>query len=99
MGDLASAWSPWTAAFVGRMGELGWIKGLNIAIEYRWSEGRPEPIAGIAAEFVRQKVDMISAIVLQTAEELERQPMPSGANILPGGAERSFYRLRAPERF
>jgi putative tryptophan/tyrosine transport system substrate-binding protein len=59
LGDLASVWSPWTAAFVGRMGELGWVEGRNIAIEYRWSEGRPEPIAEIAAEFVRQKVDVI----------------------------------------
>src|SRR6202022_3980058 len=44
LGDLASVWSPWTAAFVDRMGDLGWIAGRNIAIEYRWSEGRPEPV-------------------------------------------------------
>src|SRR3984893_11149658 len=59
LGDLASVWSPWTAAFVDRMGDLGWIAGRNIAIEYRWSEGRPEPVAEIAAEFVRQKIDVI----------------------------------------
>jgi putative ABC transport system substrate-binding protein len=59
LGNLASLWSPWTAAFVDRMGELGWIAGRNIAIEYRWSEGRPAPVAEIAAEFVRQKVDVI----------------------------------------
>jgi putative ABC transport system substrate-binding protein len=41
------------------MGELGWIAGRNIAIEYRWSEGRQAPVAEIAAEFVRQKVDVI----------------------------------------
>jgi putative ABC transport system substrate-binding protein len=59
LGDLASVWSPWTAAFADRMRELGWIEGRNIAIEYRWSEGRLEPVAEIAAEFVRQKVDVI----------------------------------------
>ena len=42
-----------------RLRELGWIEGRTIAIEYRWSEGRPERVAEIAAEFVRLKVDVI----------------------------------------
>jgi putative ABC transport system substrate-binding protein len=44
---------------VQRLRELGWIEGRTIAIEYRWSEGRPERHAEIAAEFVRLKVDVI----------------------------------------
>src|SRR6516162_10196428 len=59
LGTEASAWSPLTAAFVQRLHELGWIEGRTIAIEYRWSEGRPERHAEIAAEFVRLKVDVI----------------------------------------
>jgi len=55
----ASAWGPWTAAFVQRLRELGWIEGRTIAIEYRWAEGRSERFAEIAAEFVRLKVDVI----------------------------------------
>ena len=51
--------SQWTAAFVRRLGELGWIEGRTIAIEYRWAEGRTERFAEIAAEFVRLKVDVI----------------------------------------
>jgi putative tryptophan/tyrosine transport system substrate-binding protein len=47
------------AAFVQRLRELGWIDGRNIAIEYRWAEGRPERYIEIAAEFVRLKVDVI----------------------------------------
>ena len=35
-----SAWSQWTAAFVQRLRELGWIEGRTVAIEYRWAEGR-----------------------------------------------------------
>src|SRR5262249_6047964 len=54
-----SAFSPWTAVFVQRLRELGWIEGRNIAIEYRWAEGRPERYAEIAAEFVQVKVDVI----------------------------------------
>ena len=58
-GSNASAWRPWTAAFAARMHELGWIEGRTLAIEYRWSEGRPERINEIAAEFVNRKVDVI----------------------------------------
>ena len=54
-----SAWSPWTAAFVQRLRELGWIEGRNVAIEYRWAEGRSERYVEIAAEFVQIKVDVI----------------------------------------
>src|SRR6516162_9533260 len=55
----ASGWSPWTAAFVQRLNELGWVEGRTVAIEYRWADGRSERFAEIAAEFVRLKVDVI----------------------------------------
>jgi putative tryptophan/tyrosine transport system substrate-binding protein len=61
LGSNASAWRPWTEAFVGRLRELGWIEGRTIAIEYRWSEGRPERNAEIAAEFARLNADVIVA--------------------------------------
>ena len=54
-----SAGSLWAAAFVQRLRELGWIDGRNVAIEYRWAEGRTERAAEIAADFVRLKVDVI----------------------------------------
>src|SRR5207253_8865628 len=54
LGSLSqSAQSTWTAAFVKRMREHGWIEGRTVAIEYRWAEGRRERFAEIAAEFVR----------------------------------------------
>ena len=55
-------WNPWTAAFVQRLRELGWIEGRTIAIEYRWAEGRSERFSEIAAEFVRLKVDVILTV-------------------------------------
>jgi putative tryptophan/tyrosine transport system substrate-binding protein len=60
--STASNWSQWTAAFVQRMRELGWIEGRTVAIEYRWAEGRTERAAEIAAEFVRLKVDVIVTV-------------------------------------
>ena len=55
-------WNPWTAAFVQRLRELGWIEGRTVAIEYRWAEGRPERYSEIATEFVRLKVDVIITV-------------------------------------
>ena len=60
LGSLSqSAQSTWTAAFVQRMREHGWIEDRTVAIEYRWAEGRGERFAEIAAEFVRLNVDVI----------------------------------------
>jgi len=55
----ATAWAPWTAAFVQRLNELGWIDGRTIAIQYRWAEGRAERSAEMAGELVRLKVDVL----------------------------------------
>ena len=49
------------AAFVQRLRQLGWIENRNVAIEYRWAEGRTERFTELAAEFARLKVDLIVA--------------------------------------
>jgi putative tryptophan/tyrosine transport system substrate-binding protein len=49
------------AAFVQRLHQLGWIENRNVAIEYRWAEGRTERFTELAAEFARLKVDLIVA--------------------------------------
>jgi putative ABC transport system substrate-binding protein len=54
--------SPRVVAFVQRLRELGWIDGRNLAIEYRWAEGRNERYAENAGELVRLKVDVIVTI-------------------------------------
>src|SRR5262249_31737014 len=51
-GTSPSVVSQSVAAFVQRLHELGWVEGRNVAIEYRWAEGRSERFAEIAAEFV-----------------------------------------------
>jgi putative ABC transport system substrate-binding protein len=54
-----AAQSKWTAAFVQRLREHGWIEGRSVAIEYRWAEGRSERLSEMLAEFVQRKVDLI----------------------------------------
>ena len=59
LGADAVGWRSWTDAFVTRLRELGWIEGRTVTIEYRWTEGRPDRVAEMAAEFVRRKVDVL----------------------------------------
>ena len=58
-----AAQGQWTAAFVQRLRELGWIEGRTVAIEYRWAQGRTERYDEIAAELVRLNVDVIVTTV------------------------------------
>jgi putative ABC transport system substrate-binding protein len=60
--STSSNWAHWTAAFVRRLGELGWIDGRTVAIDYRWADGRSERLAEIAAELVRIQVDVIVSV-------------------------------------
>lgn len=60
--STAANWAQWTAAFLQRLTELGWVDGSTVAIEYRWADGRTERFAEIAAEFVRLNVDVILTV-------------------------------------
>ncbi len=42
--------------------DLGYAEGKNIAIEFRWAEGNYGRLAGLAAELVRLKVDVLVAL-------------------------------------
>jgi putative ABC transport system substrate-binding protein len=48
-------------AFRQEMGKLGWMEGKNITIEYRFAEQKNERLPELAAELIRQKVDLIVA--------------------------------------
>jgi ABC-type uncharacterized transport system substrate-binding protein len=62
LGSDPVGFSPWTAPFVARLRELGWIEGRTVSIEYRWSEGRTERYVEIAEEFVRLNVNVIVTV-------------------------------------
>ena len=103
-----SAWTHWTAAFVQRLNELGWIQGRTVTIEYRWAEGRTERFREIAAEFARLKVDVIVTVgsavpALKDATStipivfaVAVDPVASGMVELAGTARRQCYRCIDP---
>jgi hypothetical protein len=49
-----------STAFLTALGELGWEEGLNVVIEYRWAQGRPEdPQRREACRSARRAADQI----------------------------------------
>jgi ABC-type uncharacterized transport system substrate-binding protein len=42
--------------------QAGYVEGRNVAIEYRWSEGRSDRLSELAAELVRLRVSVIVAV-------------------------------------
>ena len=59
LGSSLAAFSYWLPALLQRLHELGWIENRTMAIEYRWTDGRNERYAQLAAELVRLNVDVI----------------------------------------
>ena len=51
---------PWEG-FRRGLRELGYVDGQNVAIEWRWSEGKPDRLPGIAKELVALNPDVIVA--------------------------------------
>jgi len=58
-GATAAAQAQWTAAFVQRLGQLGWAEGRTVAIEYRWLDGDFARARPMITELVRLNVDVI----------------------------------------
>jgi ABC-type uncharacterized transport system substrate-binding protein len=52
-------WSARLAAFRDGLAETGFVEGKNLAIEYRWADGRNERLQGLAQELAERRVSVI----------------------------------------
>jgi putative tryptophan/tyrosine transport system substrate-binding protein len=52
-------WKDWVGAFEQQLNALGWTKGSNVEIDYRWAEGDEKNYKKFAQEFVRNNVKVI----------------------------------------
>ncbi len=93
-GATASAQAQWTAAFVQRLHELGWVEGQTVTIEYRWAEGRFERTPAIIAEFVRLIVTHATANIVAAKQVTSVIPIvfPSAGDPVGNGLVASLAR-------
>src|SRR5712691_10205043 len=60
-GSSSPEFARYVAAFQQGMSELGYVEGRNIAIAYRWAEGRADRLDMLANELVRLQAKLIVA--------------------------------------
>jgi ABC-type uncharacterized transport system substrate-binding protein len=70
---------PMLSAFRQGLGETGHVEGRNVAIEFRWAEGRYDRLPELVHDLVRRKV----AVIVTSGGEVTAQAAKTATSIIP----------------
>jgi len=68
------------AAFRKGLNELGFVEGQNVAIEYRWAEGRYDRMSELATDLARRRVAVI-AVPGSSSGAARPKPRPRASQL------------------
>jgi len=64
-------WKRYVDAFHRGLQEAGFVAGRNVALEYRWAEGRYDQLPAMASDLVGRKVNVIVAVAPPAAQAVK----------------------------
>jgi putative tryptophan/tyrosine transport system substrate-binding protein len=77
-----AAGRPLVNCFIRALAQLGWIEGQNLAVEYRWAEGKSENHQRYAFELVALNLDIIAVNSTQAAKAMREATTPNGVPVV-----------------
>jgi putative ABC transport system substrate-binding protein len=96
-GQSPGAFAHMVTAFHLGLNQAGYVERRNVAIEYRWAEGRMDTLLALAAELVERPVDVIVAtggahLAAKAATSTIPIVFTSGGDAIKEGLVASFNR-------
>ena len=91
----AEAETPQRTPFLEGLQQAGFVVGRNVAIEYRYAEGRLDRLPSLAAELIALPVALLIAFGVTEAAAAKKAPQPSRSCSAPASTRCSWASSQA----